>query len=605
MLVVYELLLLNAVSLKPIVYCVVVSLLSLINMKRINRNHRYLFLLLSLVLFHQHYIFHSQDSVRGIVTTIHPYSYTVKGLNESYVVKGEFEGRIHDFIEVTGIKTEIDKTYRQSMMRTQYQISNPKVSTLRNMSLFKFKIHNEVKDNKWGRLILLNDYHEDFPMLSSFSIQISGVLLVIKCIFRRQLTEEQFKNIRYCVVGLGLFYFDFDFSLIRLMFLLLFNREYTIMILLSLFPKCSHSLSFLLPFGYFLYTNISIKTSDANRYIFNGLVMLHKVHKFSIIQPFTFKFHQFMAGLLFIAALITVLLGQNFVVIEFIMNLYSKCMNAPIIERQELVGTPSVVGIVLLVMSTIKAKKCWKKCVVLSMTFFMLFPLSTRVRYLDVGQGDATLIQFPLNAMSVLIDTGKPSKEGMLSRMLNQYGVSKLDYLIVTHDDLDHSGNVEYILKRYPEVTLIDEKPASVPLFRFLLNDKTYQGDNENSLICETKIQGLRFMFMGDATREQELDIIKFYPHHQIDILKLGHHGSKTSTDPSFIKSIQPRFGMISSDPKTYGHPHASVQRTLYNANVRALETSKEGTISIILYPFLRYITTSSHGFDIIETVIR
>lgn len=605
MLVVYELLLLNAVEFKPFIYCLVGLLFALINLKRINRTHRYLFLLLSLVLFHQNYIFHSQDSIKGIVTTIHPYSYTVKGLNESYLVKGEYEGQIHDYIEVTGEKTEVNKTYRQSMIRTQYQINNPRVSTLQSMSFLKFKIYNEVKDNEWAKLILLNEYDEDFPMLSSFSIQVSGVLLLIKCVFRRYLTEEQFKKIRCCVIVLGLFYFDFDFSLIRLMLLLYLNRENVIMILLAFFPKCSHSLSFLLPFGYFLYTNISRRTSNANRYIFNGLLMLQKVHKFSLLQPLTFKFHQFMAGVLFIAALITVIFGQSFIVIEFIMNLYSKCMNATIIERLGIVGTPSAVGIGLLVMITIKARDCYKKWVVLLMIFSGLFPFSTRVRYLDVGQGDATLIQFPLNAMTVLIDTGKPSKEGMLSRMLNQYGVSKLDYLIVTHDDLDHSGNVEYILERYPEVTLIDKKPASVPLFRFLLNDKTYQGDNENSLICETEVQGLRFMFMGDATREQELDIIKILPHHQIDVLKLGHHGSKTSTDSLFVKSIQPRYGMISSDPKTYGHPHASVQRTLYNANVRALETSKEGTISIIMYPFLRYIATSSHGFDIIETVIR
>lgn len=598
-------LLLNVISLKPWIYGILVFLFTIINFKRTSKNHRLLFIVLALVLFHQHYVFHSGNTVKGVVTTIHPYSFSVKGINESYYVHGTYEGQIHDVIEISGTKTPLEQTYRRSMTRSQYQFLKPNIRFIGRCSFFKYNIHNAVKDNRWGRLILLNEYHEDFPMLSSFSIQISGVLLVIKSIFRKKITEEQFMKIKIIVIILGLLYFDFDFSLVRLLMLLFLKRDYVISLLLALFPKCSQSLSFLLPFGYYLYSNISQKTSQSNRYIFNGLLMLYKVNKFSLLQEFTFQLHQFLAGILFIYAVSVVVCGGSFIGIEYIMNLYSKCMSSNIINRLQIIGRPSVMAIVFFLYLTFKCQNHLKKWVVLFVVLEILFPISTRVRYLNVGQGDATLIQFPLNAMTVLIDTGKPSKEGALSRMLNEYGVSKLDYLVVTHDDLDHSGNVPYVLSRFPKVTLIDEKPAFVPRFRFLLNDKNYQGDNENSLICETEIQGLRFMFMGDATREQELDIVKDLPHHKIDILKLGHHGSKTSTDAEFIKTLQPRYGMISSDPKTYGHPHASVLRTLYNGNVKALETSKEGTLSIIMYPFIRYITTSSYGFDIIETVIR
>lgn len=105
-------------------------------------------------------------------------------------------------------------------------------------------------------------------------------------------------------------------------------------------------------------------------------------------------------------------------------------------------------------------------------------------------------------------------------------------------------------------------------------------GKNEDSMVIFADIAGLAWLFMGDLNREEELKIIEKYPNLKVDILKLGHHGSKTSSDPEFIKKIKPKIGIISAGRNNrYGHPNQETLMTMKKERVIVLNTQDSGMI--------------------------
>ena len=117
------------------------------------------------------------------------------------------------------------------------------------------------------------------------------------------------------------------------------------------------------------------------------------------------------------------------------------------------------------------------------------------------------------------------------------------------------------------------------------LNDDFDNNDEENekSLVLYFSVLNIKFLFMGDASSRIEEKIIKKYPNLKCDILKVGHHGSKTSSSDEFIKKVNPKIGVISCGINNkYHHPHANTLRNLKNNKVIIKRTDKEGTIEYI-----------------------
>ena len=103
----------------------------------------------------------------------------------------------------------------------------------------------------------------------------------------------------------------------------------------------------------------------------------------------------------------------------------------------------------------------------------------------------------------------------------------------------------------------------------YFLNNKDYGNENDNSSVIYTKLNGYKFMFMGDAGVEVEEDLIKKYNLQDIDVLKVGHHGSKTSSSKSFIDEVNPKYSIISVGKNNrYGHPNDSVLDNLENSKI-------------------------------------
>ncbi|GEM_PF-232685 len=216
---------------------------------------------------------------------------------------------------------------------------------------------------------------------------------------------------------------------------------------------------------------------------------------------------------------------------------------------------------------------------------------SDEVTFINVGQGDAILIRE--KGKSVLLDTGGVTsfdlgKEVDLSYLYKRR-IYHLDAVIASHGDYDHIGAYASLKKLIPIKNYYDS-PSSFPLkignmeFR---NLNLYGGNEENdkSLVLSLKHLGKKWLFMGDATKRIEEKIIQDNPDLRCDVLKVGHHGSNTSTSELFLKTVQPKVAIISVGARNnFGHPDPTTLAKLKANGIAIRRTDLEGTISYTSY---------------------
>ena len=199
----------------------------------------------------------------------------------------------------------------------------------------------------------------------------------------------------------------------------------------------------------------------------------------------------------------------------------------------------------------------------------------------------------------VLIDTGGLSNYNVSDNvidMLNYLGINKIDLIILSHGDSDHcqeissyikKKRVEHIKINYDgltdcEITATDNIDSSEYIFKNMnisfLNNRLYDNENDNSLISLIEISNLKLLSMGDASYKVEQDLLKDYYFKDIDILKVGHHGSRTSSSKYFINVIKPTYSVISVGKNNrYGHPNKEALNNLKNTKI--YRTDKDGSI--------------------------
>lgn len=242
-----------------------------------------------------------------------------------------------------------------------------------------------------------------------------------------------------------------------------------------------------------------------------------------------------------------------------------------------------------------------------------LTPLAT-VAFLDVGQGDAIFIEAE-NGAQMLVDAGAGSD--VLRELPKVMGVfdRTIDLVLVTHPDADHVGGMGAVLRRYAvAATLATEQAADTPSYD-AFRDAVYaehsaranmrQGSiirladsvsfevlypqgamdglatNDGSIVGMLHAGQIDFLLMGDASQWVERELVKQYgPKLRSAVLKVGHHGSKTSTAPEFVEMTAPAVAIISAGADNrYGHPHEQTLATLAHFAVPVLSTMEEGTI--------------------------
>lgn len=236
------------------------------------------------------------------------------------------------------------------------------------------------------------------------------------------------------------------------------------------------------------------------------------------------------------------------------------------------------------------------------------------VHFLDVGQGDSIFIQTP-DGIEVLIDGGP---NGGVLRELAQYMSffdRKIDMIIGTHPDTDHIGGLIDVLGRYEVATIlttgnkgtsgtadrykqsVSAEGAEVVLARagqvFLLGESVFlkvlypvqdvaqMESNASSIIVQLVYGETEVLLTGDSPKRIEEYLVVEGIDLQSDVLKVGHHGSRTSTSELFLDAVNPEFAVVSAEKDSrYGHPHVEVTDILFNHRVETYSTAEEGTVT-------------------------
>lgn len=240
------------------------------------------------------------------------------------------------------------------------------------------------------------------------------------------------------------------------------------------------------------------------------------------------------------------------------------------------------------------------------------------VSFLDIGQGDATLILLP-SSVQILIDGGSDNRVlGKLGDYMPFYDKT-IEYVILSHPHSDHLTGVVSVLERYkvglfihngikrdlpiyerlqrvlveksmsefvidkPGVLLIDDET----ILEFLFPDHSLVDDeqedfNASSIINMIVFGESSFLFTGDTTREIEQHLLNKGVNLSADVLKVAHQGSKTSTGVDFLRAVAPDYAVIMVGENDFGHPHLRTLKTLSDESARVLRTDRMGDIVFV-----------------------
>lgn len=234
------------------------------------------------------------------------------------------------------------------------------------------------------------------------------------------------------------------------------------------------------------------------------------------------------------------------------------------------------------------------------------------VHFLNVGCADSVYIN--CGEYNILIDAGNEGLQSKPVTYLRENGVKKLDLVIATHPDKDHIGGMEEVAGTFPVerfwMPRVKEKlvpdsdfytgmlwnlekqgtKAAYPcageqlklgdmVFTVLSPSKTYSDTNNSSIVVRLSFGRNSFLFTGDAEKKAESDMLKSGMNLKADVLKVGHHGSKSSSTKEFLKAVSPRYAVISVGDNSYGLPKKTVIRRIEKLGAEVYRTDRSGTV--------------------------
>mgnify|MGYP000959469846 FL=1 len=296
-----------------------------------------------------------------------------------------------------------------------------------------------------------------------------------------------------------------------------------------------------------------------------------------------------------------------------------------------ILGKPSLFQFSLMIAVLILLFDFWKKpqfriCLLMIFGLLMVWvkhPLTNEVTVVDVGQGDSIFLR-SMKGDTILIDVGgkatfgtkekwqessqTSNAEKTLIPYLQARGVSQIDYLVLTHTDTDHIGDLEEVAKCFkikeicvsqgaltkpsfvkrlrtikcPVHTLKagDKLPMMGSNLQVLYPNKVGDGGNNDSIVLYGKLLGSSFLFTGDLEKEGEEELMASYPTLRASVLKAGHHGSKGSSSEAFLDQLHPSLALVSAgENNRYKHPNDETLERFKQRHIKVLRTDKDGAI--------------------------
>ena len=516
---------------------------------------------------------------------------------------------------VLGSKSEIDeevfKTYQNNGITHLFAISGMHISLFSSILLFLLKkIH--LKDNQAYPIILL--FLLGYTFLVSFTASVVRAFTLYLLLYLNKRLKLGATTTRIFIYAIVLILLLNPFFILDIGFLYSSLTSFGL-ILFSDYLKTSNKVLALFKVS-LIALLFSLPITINNFYEYNFLSILANI----VIVPL-------VSTIIYPLSLITLILPFFHPILKFfltILETISTILSSITWFKIILPKMPwfLIISYYFIIYLIFKAKK--KRCVIFLIILLLGYKLSFNfdnnfyVYYLDVGQGDSILLISPRSRKAILIDTGGkksvsynefPTNEYHISNniitFLKSINIGKINTLITTHGDYDHMGESLNIVNNFKVgnvilncgslneleqnlITLLDKKHIKYskcinqldisPIKLYFLNSGEYDNENDNSNVIYAKLNDYKFMFMGDAGVEKEEDILNKYNISVIDVLKIGHHGSKTSSSKEFITKIKPKYSIISVGKNNrYGHPNKEVLENLKDSKI--YRTDQDGSI--------------------------
>lgn len=579
----------------------------------------------------------------------------VKEIKSSYVIAVSGRSKVviyqagdvnfNDVIEVEGKITKIDGVHNFDMFyfpkwlerrHIYYQISAKSIQLKKEGSGIRHALYEHTQSledsetRSWVKAMLYGIHEEDVSFfVTSSGMHISFLFHLLENILLLFLSQTSCRLLS--IIGMGVLGYASVMSTSLMRLLCFRGVSYTatqassqdklglsMCLTLLLFPYMAFELAFLLPvcFRFAQMFNIQKRRKQVLNMAVLIPIQLLFFHVCNPVQIFLFRFLRVFYVLLYLLALLSLLFHTASLYIVFQQVI-------PWLQQIETLGisiyyTPSLLWILWWLQSITNLLSYHRKkdvgflCMLLCYSVFApyLNPFG-EVLMLDVGQGDCTLVTMPFGQGVMLIDVmGSKFKDipaDIIVPVLQSKGIHSIDKVILTHEDMDHSGGIEQLKKLIPVKEIITKKQESTKLhdlrIPFLL--ASYQGEdtNENSILTYLEVYGLRILFMGDAGIETEAILLQQYPDLKVDVLKAGHHGSKTASSPAFLHALDANLALISCGRNNrYGHPHTEVLANMENEHMKPLITAQKGAVSIKFSKYFSFYRTADHEFGIIKS---
>ena len=555
-----------------------------------------------------------KEAEKGIytVTEIKQSYYVAENHGSRVLVQSDLDLNFKDQIQVDSLEPIHTDDNFTLFSFTKYNASKNIFYKTRNVRLLKkshslkSKLYTFLSNQKNSKVLLSLYYgiHEDtideiYTMLGYGYI--SAYFIVFNLLKRKYDEQKIRKGLLIVSIVFGNF-FVFTLSLTRfilyqLAYLLFQSKSdqigFTILFFSILYPTQVLSISFVLPI---LLQLVSYFCTE-HKWIVQKMVLV------SILFIY-FKKVDVVSLLLFN-------LMRKFYGLIFLVGIFISDLKPLTIPSLTIHYAPQYVFILVFIVVYIQCLKHfqWKYLIIFLIPFLEVFcnPFF-QVYTLNIGQGDCSIIVEPFYKSVVMIDCGqnlyRDNVESIIMPFLENKNIHTIDTLILTHDDFDHSGGYESLKDRIEIKQVIRDSKEKVNVeypFYLLLDQREFKDENDSSIICYFTYDHLKYLFMGDASKQIEKQLMDTYDL-KADVIKVGHHGSNTSSDAAFLDSLDCKIALISAGYKNkYNHPSVETLKTLDKLNINTFCTNNSGSIAIYSWHHFSFIVTNDGLFGIMH----
>lgn len=520
-----------------------------------------------------------------------------------------------EYKEILTPKSKYSFQFDKYMLRNnvKYSIKAKNINVVNQKNSLRSRLYNKIKTHPDAKILnklflRINSQDLDLDILgliASAGVIIKSLIYTIKNILAKFLYKERVficELILYFIFMLifknYLFYLNIIFY--TLLLKLKFNKPDSVLLsstlVLLINPLYMFSLSFIINFLFRLVRVVALNKNikSVTAILILVPVQLRLFYSTSLVQIVLYRYYKLLGVAAYLLGIIDIIFKTSLA--RGLLELFDFKINI-------LTFTGYMPNIILFVwiffsLLVLSRKNIYYKLsliclIIINQNQLLLYP-SLVYTQLYIGQGDCAIMRYPHKREVLFIDTGPPNAQRNVKAYLDYYGVKNIHSIIITHDDLDHSGNKDFLIENFNVKSLV-ENAKTTNFYNLQLESINFEMEdlNENSLITYFTINGWTYLTLGDASKLVELMFLKDYPNIKPNIIKLGHHGSNTSSDEQLLELDSISLLLNSSGYNNmYKHPNYLVLQRILKYQIPFIDTQQVGDIEIIHlfgYDFLTY----------------